>query len=154
MYFEILGPITDIETIAVGRAIRDLARLQKRYGRGRWRKLKGVARVRVGQSDEVLRLSTSGRGHKFAICVKNTGAEDLEVWKVYRVVPDRRAAMEGCLRVIDESREDYLYPADYFAFVALPEKARRAWLASAPAALSHPRPPNNRSQRTALMRRR
>lgn len=51
MYFEIAGPITDIETIAVGRAIRDLARLQKRYGRGRWRKLKGVARVRVGQSD-------------------------------------------------------------------------------------------------------
>jgi hypothetical protein len=51
MYFEIIGPITDIETIAVGRAIRDLARLQKRYGRGRWRKLKGVAKVRVGQSD-------------------------------------------------------------------------------------------------------
>ena len=51
MYFEIVGPITDIETIAVGRAIRDLARLQKRYGRGRWRKLKGVAGVRVGQSD-------------------------------------------------------------------------------------------------------
>lgn len=51
MYFEIVGPITDIETIAVGRAIRDLARLQKRHGRGRWRKLKGVARVRLGQSD-------------------------------------------------------------------------------------------------------
>ncbi len=51
MYFEIIGPITDIETIAVGRAIRDLARLQKRYGRGRWRKLKGMARVRVGQSN-------------------------------------------------------------------------------------------------------
>ena len=51
MYFETIGPITDIETIAVGRAIRDLARLQKRYGRGRWRKLKGVAKVRVAKSD-------------------------------------------------------------------------------------------------------
>ena len=51
MYFEIVGPITDIETIAVARAIRDLARLQKRYGRGPWRKLKGGARGRGGQSD-------------------------------------------------------------------------------------------------------
>ena len=99
-------------------------------------------------------MSTSGRGRKFAICVKNNGAEDLEVWKVYRVVPDKHAATEGRLRVIDESREDYLYPAAYFVFVELPEKARRAWPASARAALSHTRPPNNRLQRTALMRRR
>jgi hypothetical protein len=39
MDFEIIGKIADIETIAVGRSIRDLARLRKRYGRGRWRKL-------------------------------------------------------------------------------------------------------------------
>ena len=99
-------------------------------------------------------MSTSGRGRKFAICVKNNGAEDLEVWKVYRVVPDKHAATEGCLRVIDESREDYLYPAAYFVFVELPEKARRAWPASARGASRHTRPPNNRLQRTALMRRR
>ncbi len=47
MYFEIIGPIADIETIAAGRSIRDLRRLRKRYGRGRWRKMKGVATVRV-----------------------------------------------------------------------------------------------------------
>lgn len=47
MYFEIVGPITDIATIAVGSSIRDLRRLQKRYGRARWRKLKGVATVHV-----------------------------------------------------------------------------------------------------------
>lgn len=99
-------------------------------------------------------MSTSGRGRKFAICVKNDGAEDLEVWKVYRVVPDKHAATEGCLRVIDESREDYLYPAAYFVFVELPEKARRAWPVSARGASRHTRPPNNRLQRTALMRRR
>ncbi len=99
-------------------------------------------------------MRTSARGRQFAICVKNDGAEDLEVWKVYRVVSDRRAATEGCLRVIDESREDYLYPADYFVFVELPEKARRAWPASTRTPVSQTRPPNNRLQRTALTRRR
>ena len=47
MYFEITGEITDIELIAKGRAIRDLARLRKKYGAGRWRKLKGKATVRL-----------------------------------------------------------------------------------------------------------
>jgi hypothetical protein len=40
--FEILGTIVDIETIATGRAIRELRRLQKAYGRGQWRKRKGI----------------------------------------------------------------------------------------------------------------
>jgi hypothetical protein len=47
MHFEIIGDIIDIETIAVGPTIRDVARLRKQYGRGRWRKLKGIARVRL-----------------------------------------------------------------------------------------------------------
>jgi len=47
MDFEIIGQIRDIETIAVGRAVREVVRLRKRYGRGRWRKLKGVATVRL-----------------------------------------------------------------------------------------------------------
>ena len=47
MYFEILTEITEIETIAVGSSIRELARLRGQYGRGRWRKLKGVAAVRL-----------------------------------------------------------------------------------------------------------
>jgi hypothetical protein len=47
MDFEILGEITEIETIAVGRNIRNLARLRKRYGSGRWRKLKGIATIRL-----------------------------------------------------------------------------------------------------------
>lgn len=51
MYFEIIGPITDIETIAVGRSVRDLGRLRKRYGWGRWRKMKGVATVLVGSGE-------------------------------------------------------------------------------------------------------
>ena len=47
MHFEIIGEITDIEPIAVGSAIRDLARLRRQYGPGRWRKLKGRALVRL-----------------------------------------------------------------------------------------------------------
>jgi hypothetical protein len=47
MHFEIVGKITEIKAIAVGRQIRELARLQKRYGRGQWRKIKGVATVRI-----------------------------------------------------------------------------------------------------------
>jgi hypothetical protein len=47
MNFEIIDEITDVETIAVGSGIRDIARLRKAYGRDRWRKLKGVARVRL-----------------------------------------------------------------------------------------------------------
>jgi hypothetical protein len=47
MSFEIVGEISHIETIAVGRRIRELPRLRRQYGTGRWRKLKGVAVVRL-----------------------------------------------------------------------------------------------------------
>jgi hypothetical protein len=44
--FEIVGAVLQLETIAVGRGIRELKRLEKTYGKGRWRKKKGIARVR------------------------------------------------------------------------------------------------------------
>ncbi len=47
MDFEIIGNITAIEPIAVGRAIRDRRRLQRLYGKARWRKLRGIATVRL-----------------------------------------------------------------------------------------------------------
>ncbi|MBI4571846.1 MAG: hypothetical protein HY713_00995 [candidate division NC10 bacterium] len=47
MYFEIISEITDIEVIARGRGIRDLARVRKKYGPGSWRKVKGRATVRM-----------------------------------------------------------------------------------------------------------
>lgn len=47
MPFEIIGEITEIEVIATGNTIRDIARLKKNYGLGRWRKLKGIAMVRL-----------------------------------------------------------------------------------------------------------
>jgi len=47
VYFEIVSPLIEIEVIAKGRGIRDLARLRKKHGAGRWRKLKGKAQVRL-----------------------------------------------------------------------------------------------------------
>jgi hypothetical protein len=52
MDFEILGRISNITPIATGSAIRDHRRLQKVYGAGKWRKLKGVARVRLADGSE------------------------------------------------------------------------------------------------------
>jgi hypothetical protein len=45
MDFEVLGELTKVETIAAGSGIREISRLRKRYGRGRWRKRKGCAEV-------------------------------------------------------------------------------------------------------------
>jgi len=56
----------------------------------------------------------------FALCVEDGGMEDLEVRKVYQVLPDREASREGHIRVIDESGEDYVYPSDMFVPVKLP----------------------------------
>ena len=54
---------------------------------------------------------------QFAVCVESVGCEDLQVWKLYRVLPDKEAAREAHLRVVDESGEDYLYPANCFVRV-------------------------------------
>jgi hypothetical protein len=48
MNFDVVGEISDVETIAAGSGVRDLARLRRVYGGGRWRKLKGVAQVQLG----------------------------------------------------------------------------------------------------------
>ena len=59
---------------------------------------------------------------KFALCVRNDDCDDLEIRKLYRVLPDQRAAKEDYLRIVDESGEDYLHPASYFVAVRLPQK--------------------------------
>lgn len=51
MHFELLGEIDNIETIAVGGRIRDIMRLRRQFGSGRWRKLKGVAPVRLASGN-------------------------------------------------------------------------------------------------------
>lgn len=55
MDFEIVSDITEIQTIATGSGIRDRARLQKYYGRGKWRKLKGIAEIKLANG--IVRLA-------------------------------------------------------------------------------------------------
>jgi len=63
---------------------------------------------------------------KFVVCVRNDECDDLELRKVYQVLPDRKAAQEGYLRIVDESGEDYLYPESYFVALSLSAKAQDA----------------------------
>ena len=70
--------------------------------------------------------------NRFAICVQNEGyPASLELWKVYRVLPDKKAAEHQLVRIVDESGEDYLYPKKAFVEVALPQPIRRAVLHAA-----------------------
>jgi hypothetical protein len=66
---------------------------------------------------------------KFAICIANEDCDDLEVWKLYRVMPDTTAAKEDYLRIVDESGEDYLYPANRFVLVDFPPQIEDKLLA-------------------------
>ena len=66
---------------------------------------------------------------QFAICVNNSEYPvSLVLHKIYRVLPDEDAEQDGDLRVIDESGEDYLYPADAFMILELPRDVQRVLL--------------------------
>jgi hypothetical protein len=73
-------------------------------------------------------MATKNGGRKrFVVCVRNTGYRtSLEVRKIYRSLPDRTAEEHNMLRVVDESGEDYLYPAKFFMAVDLPQSVRSA----------------------------
>jgi hypothetical protein len=66
---------------------------------------------------------------KFAVCINNAEyPASLELHKIYRVVADGEAMREGDLRVVDESGEDYLYPAEWFVPVEVPPRVRGSLL--------------------------
>ena len=67
---------------------------------------------------------------RFAICIAADGCDDLEVWKLYRILADKKAAKDDFLRIVDESGEDYLYPADRFVIVGLAPPAVKKLLAA------------------------
>ena len=71
-----------------------------------------------------------GTKRRYVICLRNNGAEDLEVRKLYEVVEDGTSEARGHLRVVDESGEDYLYPEELFAPVEVPEDTERALTAN------------------------
>ena len=64
--------------------------------------------------------------HRYALCVQADEGEDIEVRKVYEVLPDEFAAKRRHVRVVDESGEDYLYPAELFVLLDLPREVERA----------------------------
>ncbi len=64
---------------------------------------------------------------QFVICVDNSEYPvSLELHKLYRILPDEDAALDGDIRIIDESGEDYLYPAEYFVVIKLPRQSAQA----------------------------
>lgn len=71
------------------------------------------------------RKSSGRRAPRFVVCIENAGYPvSLELHKIYRVVPDAEAARDGDVRIVDESGEDYLYPADWFAALELPRRVK------------------------------
>ena len=65
------------------------------------------------------------------ICIAHEGCEDLEIRKLYQILPDESAVEDGMLRIVDESGEDYLYPAKLFLQIELPQDIERALLPAA-----------------------
>ncbi|MGA9996549.1 MAG: hypothetical protein WBP93_14125 [Pyrinomonadaceae bacterium] len=62
------------------------------------------------------------------ICICNEDCDGLKLRKIYQVLPDESAAEDDYIRVIDDSGEDYLYPAQYFIRIKLPKAAEEAIL--------------------------
>ena len=66
---------------------------------------------------------------RFVVCIKNSGyAASLELHKIYQRVAHPDTAGDGDVRIVDESGEDYLYPADSFAAVELPRRVKSSLL--------------------------
>ena len=63
--------------------------------------------------------------NRFVICT-TTREEDLILHKIYRLLPDQKAAKVGYVRVVDESGEDYLYPKSYFTPIQIPQTVSKA----------------------------
>ena len=70
---------------------------------------------------------------RFVVCIENTGyPASLELHKIYRIIADADAAQDGDVRIVDESGEDYLYPAKWFAAVELPQRVKASLLRRSP----------------------
>jgi hypothetical protein len=86
-----------------------------------------VARARE-RSAAIQRRSTTTR---FVVCIDDGGyVDDLKVKTIYQVLPDESAAKSNYIRIIDETGEDYLYPADLFAPIDLSRKLEKVLLAA------------------------
>jgi len=100
---------------------------------------------------------TKTNGKQFVVCIDNSDyPASLELHKIYQVLPDERAAEDDFVRVIDESGEDYLYSADRFVPVELPQKVERSVIRttrkSAMLATNAIRPPRHAARPSASPR--
>jgi hypothetical protein len=143
--FEIVGAVLNVETIATGSGIRELARLRRTYGKGQWRKKKallefgsrmaasarpkstGTRRMASAGKKRSSSASSGKRAPRYVVCVSNRGhPASLERRKLYRLLPDLSARRRGFIRVVDESGAGYLYPTNRFEHVAVPPRLARA----------------------------
>jgi hypothetical protein len=77
-------------------------------------------------------MKVSTESVRFAVRVDNDGyPASLERHKIYRVLPDEGAISDGDLRIVDESGEDYLYPAERFVLLELPQAIEKSLLQNA-----------------------
>ena len=72
-------------------------------------------------------MEVEGTQRSFAVCINNFPyPDDLRVGTVYQVLPDESAARSNHLRIVDETEEDYLYPADLFCPIDVSPEAQKA----------------------------
>jgi len=92
---------------------------------------KRLASVGANSESSVILTNMAATKPQLVLCLRNKGYEvSLERRKIYQILPDRDAAAHGQVRVIDESGEDYLYPASFFARLTLPSTLKRRVLAA------------------------
>lgn len=73
----------------------------------------------------------SEKDRQFVLCIKNDGCDDLQIRKLYEVLPDESASKDDYLRIVDESGKDYLYPSSYFYPVEIAQNVRETLLHAA-----------------------
>lgn len=77
-------------------------------------------------------MKTENTQPQFAVCIDNEGyPASLEPRKIYRILPDKKGAKHGLIRVVDESGEDYLYPERFFVPIKLPQAAKEVFVHAA-----------------------
>ena len=155
MYFEIIGDVSGIETIAAGSGIRELARLRNATVAVDGANEKALhasdcptvtscspnytgtkppeSGARNSRSNACLKIEMAKPQTKqLVVCVSNEGHPvSLEKRKIYVTVRDADAEKHGLLRIVDESGEDYFYPKMFFRSIALPQSVKKAVLAAA-----------------------
>lgn len=146
MALEIVGRITAVTVIATGHGIRQLVEPRETMAKATGANSKATQRSSSPTARPVGRKSTGTRrtasagaasrssvsstdrrsAPVYLLCVDSDANEDLQVRRLYRDLPDPAAARSDYVRVVDDSGEDYLYPASCFIPLELPPPAQVA----------------------------